>query len=390
MSGTSLDGMDVVYSKVEDRPDGYHILKKHHVFQKFQPAFQEMARRIAKENLLYEGNLYSIRWVEMANDLIQTLLSQHSLSMEDLDLIGIHGQTVLHKPKPTPFLGKKIKCTIQLANLSYLAEKTGITVVGNFRQRDMAVGGQGAPFMSHIHKILFGSLYPKLSLHNLGGIGNATVIQNNKIISAFDTGPANLWIDTILRWHTKGRKHFDENGNLARRGTPNETIIKKLLQNPYLRKKPPKSAGWDEFGEPVLIKFKKDLLKLKLHDAISTMTHAMVQATADAYQKFVFPTAKLDAIIFCGGGCQNGFVLELMQKSMPDVKIQTSNEHGIPGGELESLGFGLLGLECLLGRNNNSPAATGASKEVLCGEVAVGHRKKHIDRLKTFFQSEAV
>jgi anhydro-N-acetylmuramic acid kinase len=217
MSGTSLDGMDVIYAEVDDLRPGYRIVRKEHLFQSFPSSFQTMARKIAQENLMYEAGLYSIRWVKMAESMIRQLLKKHSIQLDDLYVIGIHGQTVLHKPKPISFLGEKLNCTIQLANLSYLAENLGITVVGNFRQRDMAVGGQGAPFMSHIHKLLFGNLFHGLSLHNLGGIGNATIIHHGEIISAFDTGPANLWIDTILRWHTNNKKHFDQDGNLARK-----------------------------------------------------------------------------------------------------------------------------------------------------------------------------
>ncbi len=389
MSGSSLDGMDIVYVKVEAHQSGYQILQIHDVFQPFDAAIQSMARKIGAENLLYESALFGNKWASMTTKGIFKLLKKYSIPIESIDVIGVHGQTVLHRPDPIKFLNEKLTCTVQLCNSSYIAEKTGITTVGNFRQRDMVVGGQGAPLMPYMHKLMYGAAYPVLAVHNLGGISNTTLLRNQNIVFAFDTGPANIWIDTVVRWHSGGKHNLDKNGKLARKGIPDTKIMQQLLKHPFLTKKPPKSTGWEEFGPEALSKFKKPLMKLKLENAVATVTHATIQSIVAAYKNYVLSKYPIQSIVFTGGGAKNSFMLEQIQIHLPEVKIETSETYGISVNQTEALGFALLGLEKLLGRPANSPEATGASAHVLCGEIAVGHNKAHIDRLKTFFQSEA-
>lgn len=387
MSGSSLDGMDIVYAEVEKHHASYKILNLLDVFQPFDKEFQKMARKISANNLLYESALFSSKWASLSNKGIQKLINKHSIAIQDLDVIGVHGQTVIHRPDMVKFLGEKLNCTVQLCNISYIAEKTGITTVGNFRQRDMVVGGQGAPLMPYMHKLLYGETFTNLAVHNLGGISNMTVIQNGEIKMAFDTGPANIWIDTVVRWHSGGKHNLDKDGKLGRKGIPNLKLVQQLLKHPYLSKKPPKSTGWEEFGEDALMKFKKPLMKMSLADSVATVTHATIHSIVDAYNKYIFPKFPIEAIIFTGGGGKNTFVIEQIQIHFPDIKIQTSEMYKISVHQTEALGFGLLGLENLLGYPANAPEATGATKDVLCGEIAVGDNKTHIDRMRKFFQS---
>lgn len=388
MSGSSLDGMDIVYVQVRKQNSGYQILQIEDVFQPFDRNVQNMARKIGAENLLYESALFANRWSSLATKGISKLLKTHSISINNIDVIGVHGQTVLHRPDPIPFLNEKLNCTVQLCNLSYIAEKTGITTVGNFRQRDMVVGGQGAPLMPYMHKLLYGSAFKNLAVHNLGGISNTTLLQNQNIIFAFDTGPANIWIDTVVRWHSGGKHNLDKDGALARKGIPDLKLMKELLKHPFLSKKPPKSTGWEEFGPEALAKYKKQLMKLSLADSVATVTHATIQSIVSTYQKYVLTKYPVEAIIFTGGGAKNSFVLEQIQGHLHQVKVQTSETYGISVNQTEALGFALLGLENVVGKTSNSPEATGAKKHVLCGEIAVGHNKTHVDRLRNFFQSE--
>jgi anhydro-N-acetylmuramic acid kinase len=389
MSGSSLDGMDIVYVKVGHNNGGYQIQKICDIFQPFDQNIQGMARSIGAENLLLEGALFSNRLSNLATKGIHKLLKKYSIKAENIDVIGIHGQTVLHRPDSIEFLGEKITCTVQLCNTSYVAEKTGITTVGNFRQRDMAVGGQGAPLMPYMHKLLYGSAFRNLAVHNLGGISNTTVMCNKNIELAFDTGPANIWIDTVVRWHSGGKHNLDKNGNLARKGIPDLKLMKELLSHAYLSKKPPKSTGWEEFGPEALAKYKRPLMKLSLENAVATVTHATIHSIVSAYEKHVIPKYSPEAIIFTGGGAKNTYMLEQIQGHLPNLKVQSSETYGISVNQTEALGFALLGLENLLGRTANVPEATGASKHVLCGEIAVGHNKTHVDRMRKFFQSEA-
>jgi anhydro-N-acetylmuramic acid kinase len=387
MSGSSLDGMDIVYAEVKKNHSGYQIIELKDVTEPFDASIQNMARKISAENLLYESALYSLKWSMIATKGVHTLLKKYSIPAGNIDVIGVHGQTVLHRPNPVKFLKEKLSCTVQLCNLSYIAEKTGITTIGNFRQRDMVVGGQGAPLMPYMHKLLYGSTFRNLAVHNLGGISNMTVMQNENIKMAFDTGPANIWIDTVVRWHSGGKHNLDKDGKLARKGIPDLKLMKQLLKHPYLSKKPPKSAGWEEFGDEALAKYKKPLMKLKLADAVATVTHATIHSIVSAYQKYVLNKYPIEAIIFTGGGAKNSFVLEQMRSHFPNIRIHSSENYRIMVHQTEALGFGLLGLENLLGHPSNSPEATGASKAVLCGEIAIGDNKTHIDRIRNIFQS---
>ena len=292
MSGSSLDGLDVVYAKVRGGDHGYKILKVHHLFQPYQKKMAQMAEEISQENLLKESFLFGSAWSIVTEKAIQKLLKKHSISIDSIDAVGVHGQAVLHDPKFQKFLGHPANYTIQLANLSLLAEKLGITVVGNFRQRDLSVGGQGAPLMPHIHEILFGSAFPCLSVHNLGGISNPTIIKNGKVVTAFDTGPANTWIDTVVKWHTDGKQKMDRDGRLAQRGIPDLSLVSELLSHPYFERKPPKSTGWEDFGPNVLLKYKRYLMDLPKEDAVATVTWATVDSIVQAYRKFVLPKHK--------------------------------------------------------------------------------------------------
>lgn len=387
MSGSSLDGMDIVYAEVQKLKSSYRILRLLDVAQSFDDETQKMARKISAQNLLYESALYANKWSSLATKGIHKLIKTHKLKIDDIDVIGVHGQTVIHRPDMVKFLGEKFNCTVQLCNISYIAEKTGITTVGNFRQRDMVVGGQGAPLMPFMHKLLYGELYRDLSVHNLGGISNMTVMRDGDIKMAFDTGPANIWIDTVVRWHSGGKHNLDKDGKLARQGIPDLKIIANLLNNPYFGKSPPKSTGWEEFGEEALSPYKKKLMQLPLANAVSTVTHATVHTIVHAYQRYVLPKHPIETMIFTGGGGKNRYLLEQIQGHFPQIKVQTSEMYKISVHQTEALGFGLLGLENILGYPANAPEATGASKDVLCGEIAVGDNKTHIDRMRKFFQS---
>jgi anhydro-N-acetylmuramic acid kinase len=261
-----------------------------------------------------------------------------------------------------------------------LAQRTGITVVGNFRTADIAAGGEGAPMAPAAHRLLFGT--GTVAVQNLGGIGNVTLLRRGRVELAFDTGPANLWLDTVIRWKTGGKLLLDRDGALARRGAVNRPLLAKLLSHPYFRRKPPKSAGWEEFGPPYLERHRPILRRLDLKDALATVTFATAIATADAYERFVFPRARPRTLVLAGGGAQNSFFVELLGRLLPVLRITGSDEFGIPPEQLESVCFALLAVETLRGHPSNEPRATGAKHPVTCGEIAWG-ASGQIDRLRS-------
>ena len=375
MSGTSLDGFDAVLCRAKPKGDSYDLKRIAHIHAPYPASWKGMARKIAAKNLLRESAFFGAIWSEEAAKWVKRLAKKSGTPLSKIDCIGIHGQTIAHLPSPSRFLGRSLGITVQLADISRLAVRTGITVVGNFRTADIAAGGEGAPLAPYAHRLLFAQRGKNVAIHNLGGIGNVTLLQGNRMALAFDTGPANIWIDTVVQWKTGGRLSFDRHGKLGRRGKPDSKLLSVLSRHPYFRRKPPKSAGWEEFGSSFLRNLWPQLRRLSIEDAVSTVTHATARATSDAYHKFVLSRVKLDRLVFCGGGARNHFLTELISQKLSPLSTFTSDRwnpsNNIPVDEVEAVAFALLALETIRGRPNNEPAATGAKRAVICGEIAL-------------------
>lgn len=382
MSGTSLDGMDAVLVRLRPERDGYGFRVLAHRFAPFSKAWQEAARKTAARNALRECAMLGVVWSEHAARLARQTARKARIPLRRIDAIGAHGQTLVHHPRPVRFLGESVAFTVQAADLSRLASRTGVTVVGNFRTADVAEGGNGAPLAPHAHRLLFGDKAGCLAVQNLGGIGNMTLLRNGKVKCAFDTGPANLWLDTVIRWKTGGRLLFDRNGTLAGRGAVDKRLLAKLLAHPYFLRKPPKSAGWEEFGPEFLKRYRASLSKLRLEDAMATVTYAAAMATANAYERFVIPRSKPEVILLAGGGAKNTFLSTLFALFLPRIEIRTCSEFGVEPEQLEALSFAVLAVETLRGRPSNEPRATGARRPALCGQIAWGGDPGHVDRLR--------
>ncbi|HLG19581.1 MAG TPA: anhydro-N-acetylmuramic acid kinase [Bdellovibrionota bacterium] len=370
MSGSSLDGGDAVLLRLTPIREGYRIRRLGHAHASYPPKWADAARAIAEEDSLRDAAFFGAAWSEWAARLVRRLARQTRLRASRIAFVAVHGQTVVHLPSPRMFLGEKVGVTIQLADLSRLAVRTGIKAIGNFRTADLAAGGSGAPLAPYAHRLVFGRLALNVAVQNMGGIGNVTLLNKGKVESAFDTGPGNVWIDTLFHWRSGGRTRFDRNGATARSGRPDPHLLSQLLQHPYFQKRPPKSAGWEEFGPMFLGRFRSRLNRLSLRDAAATVTHATAIATRLAYERFVFPRLRPKLLIFCGGGARNLFLTELIARNLSGVKAVTSDTFGYPAEEVEAISFALLGAETLRGHANNEPRATGAKSRVVCGLVA--------------------
>ncbi|MEZ4704350.1 MAG: anhydro-N-acetylmuramic acid kinase [Bdellovibrionota bacterium] len=382
MSGTSLDGMDAVLAHMHPKEEGgYRVAQLHHLHREFSSKEQFWIKDLIQSKDLHHAAQLSQLWSIWATELVEGLLKHTRTRANDVFCLGVHGQTLAHYPKPQMVLDHACRFTIQVANLSHLAQKTGITTVGNFRQRDVVEGGQGAPFVPHAHRVLFGEPDQTIAIQNLGGVSNLTLIDKGYIPMAFDTGPANMWMDIVLRWHTKSEQRFDKDGELARKGKPDMNLVNNLLMHEYFNEAPPKSTGWEDFGEDYLSQFRNEILSLSLEDAASTMAHTTAHTLARAYQKFIFPCyPKLSKIVLCGGGAKNTYFREILETLFPDQEIAVSSDYGIPVDQVEALSFGILGMDLLQGRCNNVSQATGAACDCLCGEIALGrYRAFHFE-----------
>jgi anhydro-N-acetylmuramic acid kinase len=276
-----------------------------------------------------------------------------------VSLIGCHGQTIYHQG------GRN---TLQIGAGQVLAERTGVPVVSNFRVRDVAAGGQGAPLVPFADYLLFRHPTRARIALNIGGIANITLIPPGAAptdVLAFDTGPGNMVIDALTREHTQGRQKFDRNGRIARQGHIQRELLDELLNDPYYTRRPPKSAGREQYGEEFLARVKQS--GAALPDLIATLT----ALTAATIARGVGCVWKRDCdLIVSGGGAHNARLLEHVAAFLPSAALSLSTDHGIDADAKEAIAFAILARETWRKRPANLPSATGARHPVILGEVA--------------------
>ncbi|MFQ5561358.1 MAG: anhydro-N-acetylmuramic acid kinase, partial [Nitrospinota bacterium] len=302
-----------------------------------------------------------------------------------IDLIGSHGQTISHIPRAIKGkhgkdvrFGYRTPATLQIAEAAVIAKKTGVHTVSDFRTRDIAEGGEGAPLTPYAHYHLFSNKRRSVSVNNLGGISNLTYLRKGgtlEDIIAFDTGPGNMLIDGIMFLLTEGKKNYDLNGSMARKGKPDEFFIRRMMQNPYLRKPPPKSTGREEFG----LEFARTILNqarmkyIAPADLVASVTYFTARTIGLAYRKFILDKENdVDEAIFCGGGINNKTLMSMIRDVLDPIKVTLTDEYKIPGESLESIAFALLAHATVTGTPASIPAATGAKGSVVLGKVSPG------------------
>lgn len=290
-----------------------------------------------------------------------------NLTPAQVDFIGSHGQTVWHIP---PNSGEGVASTLQLGNPAVIAERTGITVVSDFRSRDMAAGGQGAPLVPFVDNLLLN--HPTLSraVQNIGGIGNVTWLPAGGAGEAFgfDTGPGNMLLDRAAEVLTQGQMHCDMDGKMAFAGKIQENFLQKWMsEEPYFTRKPPKSTGRELFGVQRCDVYLKEMAGLSKEDILATLTAFTARSTAEAYKNFL--PALPDEVLLCGGGARNPAIAAMLQKELPNSRIGRTEDAGLPGDSKEAVAFAVLGYETMNRRPGNLPAATGAKGPVILGSI---------------------
>jgi anhydro-N-acetylmuramic acid kinase len=375
MSGTSADGVDAA---VVDIRGSAHDLKLKLIAFKTFPYSAEFRARLL--NAMTDGGISDVchlnaalgEWFARAASAVARLAH---LSPRDVVLIGSHGQTVHHLPVPRREAGLgSIRSTLQLGSPAVSAERTGIETVTDFRMRDMAVGGQGAPLAPYLHHLLFSDSRRTRSVVNIGGISNLTYLPaagSLRAVRAFDTGPGNMLIDAVVGHLTQGRETFDRNGRLAGRGAVHAGLLKKLLRHPYLQRRPPKSTGREEFGE----EFLKDLLQVARRpvlppaDLVATVTAYTAQTIAAA-QRFL--PRRTDEVLICGGGARNATLMRMLRGAWKGTPVRLVETLGWDGRALEAVAFAVLAYQAKRGVPCNLPSVTGATRHVILGSITPG------------------
>ncbi len=354
MSGTSLDGVDVV---ALDLADGQAQLRAAHSLP-FSTELRAacLTLQSPQPNELHIAQLMANELADLYSRAINELLAAASLSTEQVAAVGVHGQTVRHRPEHA--------YTIQLNQPARIAEQTGLTVVSDFRARDIAAGGQGAPLVPAFHDAVWRDATKNRVVLNIGGFANISVLNLNETTFGFDTGPGNVLMDAWVAKHQG--KAYDENGDWAASGTPDERLLDSMLSDAYFSMPHPKSTGRDSFH--------LDWLNSHLtnHPAISAVD---VQATLlrltalSIAREITRVSPSLDQLIVCGGGAYNAALLALLGQYLPNATVCPSSEHGIDAEHVEAAAFAWLAAQTLNHRSSNLPAATGASGARILGNI---------------------
>jgi len=353
MSGTSCDGLTVAAVKLSPfSVVAFENFPYHKALQKkLLTAYKLRAPQLSQ--LHFElGKLYAQK--------VTQFLKTHKISKAQLIGVGMHGQTVYHGPKD------KFPNTLQIAEPSYLAEELGCPVVSNFRERDMVLGGQGAPLIPFFDEFIFGKNTPKILL-NLGGIANLSIVGKNIKTSGFDCGPANSLMDLACAKFL--RQSFDKNGAHAARATADKKLVARLLQQKFFRQKPPKSLDKNAFGTAYLNKHFAAFEKSQVNHLLATLNYFTAAAVAQAIKNFI-PKNQQREIIVSGGGAFNKTLLENLQK-LTGLPVYTSAKFHIHPQAKEAAAFALFAAQTLQHKSNHCPAATGARKKTILGRITL-------------------
>lgn len=352
MSGTSLDGVDAAL--VEFSNSGLITLGTQYVPYPESLKREALALHDAGHNELHRTALLAEKLAHLYAAATKELLATTSISANQVTAIGCHGQTIRHRPSDG--------YTIQINAPATLAELSGISVVTDFRNRDIAAGGQGAPLVPAVHQALFGSPSIHRILLNLGGIGNFTNLQPGQAVTGFDCGPANILLDAWIQKNLG--KAFDVDGHWAAQGTVLPVLLARLQNHPFFQMAPPKSCGREEFN----LAWLESLLDgtEKPEDVQATLLQLTCWSAANAVTRWCAGPSEL---YVCGGGAHNTTLLSLLQKSLPNSRIATTEVLGILPDWLEAIAFAWLARQHVLGLPGNLPEVTGARGPRILGAL---------------------
>ncbi|MBU8587043.1 anhydro-N-acetylmuramic acid kinase AnmK [Priestia megaterium] len=370
MSGTSLDGIDAALVQIEG--SGYESKVKllHFITMPFSPQLKkeiEQALSFEHSNVQLICSLNFKLGYAFA-DAVKKVCQEARFSLEQIDVIGSHGQTIYHQPYAS---GSTAMSTLQIGEPAVIAYETKAEVVANFRVMDMAAGGQGAPLVPHTERILYShNNYTRL-LQNIGGIGNVTLIppKHSPIpVVAFDTGPGNMMIDEACQ--QLFNVSFDENGRLAAGGKIISELLEDCMNHDYMKLSPPKSTGRELFGTQYTKRLLEKYSKHKKEDLLATITMFTASSIVHHYETCIFPAYSIDEVIIGGGGSYNNTLMNMIKAQLGKrCRVYTQEEIGMSSEAKEAVAFAVLANETLSGYPSNVPSATGALSPVILGNI---------------------
>ena len=375
MSGTSADGMDAALTEISGFGLSTKVKMLGFVSSPYPEEIREEILRLASGTSGGSRDLclFSFLFGQLALDACRAVCEKAHVDPASVDLVGSHGQTLYHVPVAESYLGRPVRGTLQLGEASVIVEGLGCPVVSDFRVRDLAAGGQGAPLVPYTEYLLYRREDESVGLQNIGGIGNITVLPRGGRMEdtfAFDTGPGNMVMDQIVSLITGGAMRYDENGALAASGECSEALLSWMLQDPYLYKTPPKTTGREAYGAAYVDRLMQQgrALDLKDRDILATacrFTAACVRVSIEQHCP-----VKPDSLIVGGGGSRNPTLMAMLRREL-SIPVLVNEDLGLDSDAKEAVAFAILANECIHANANNTPSVTGAAHPVVMGKISL-------------------
>ena len=377
MSGTSADGIDAAVVELRGCGTDTRVRQLGFITLPFSDEARQKILQVAGGAPLDSREICLLNFYlgALSADACLEACRAASIQPGDVDFVGSHGQTIWHEPVGADYLGRKVRATLQIGEPSLIAERLGCPVVSDFRVRDMAAGGLGAPLVPYTEYLLYREEHRTVALQNIGGIGNITVLPAGGALAdtlAFDTGPGNMVIDALAARVTNGALRYDDGGKLARQGQVSAELLRYLVDSDdYLRLAPPKTTGREHYSAAFADALwrKGEELGLTGYDKIATATAFTAESIRLAVEHHC--PQKPERLIVGGGGSHNPVLMELLQAGLPGCEVVTNEALGLDSDAKEAVAFAILANEMLHGRCNNAPSATGATHPVVMGKLSL-------------------
>jgi anhydro-N-acetylmuramic acid kinase len=374
MSGTSADAVDAALVEWPEGDAPQPFVLRDFLEDPLPAELQARIHRLAAGRCESGETLRELAALDVAlgerfAEAARAVADRAGIELEAIDAVASHGQTVAHHPE--------LRATLQIGDPSVIAERTGCVTVADFRPRDVAAGGEGAPLAPFFHFAAFGSADEGRLVLNLGGIANVSWIPRDAAaddVVAFDVGPANALVDGVVQLASEGRERMDADGRRALRGRVDADLLARLLDDDFLRASPPKSTGRERYGtaEAEALWREWSAAARPADDLVATLVAFTAQAVAHACRTHLAGGGGLDRVLVGGGGSRNPAVMQALAHALPEAAVEPTDSAGVPAAAVEAMAFALMGRNALLGRPNHLPRCTGARRAAVLGEIVPG------------------
>ena len=383
MSGTSVDGVDAALVEITGHGEKAKVDLLAFDSYPFPPELRARVFRLFNPREARVDAICQLDFLlgEVFAAAVERLLKDHGRRMDEVDLVASAGQTIWHDPQPVVEDPKvdwidhpiETRSTFAIGQSAVIAERTGITTVGDLRVRDVAAGGQGAPLIAYADWVLLRDESRGRCVQNIGGISNVTYLPpaaTTDDVVAFDTGPGNMVIDALTEVATRGVLKYDKDGVLAASGKLIPELLDAWMDDAYFRKSPPKTTGREHFGVQFARRIMTESHGVPIEDLIATATALTAESITRAYRDFILPRGPIDEVVVGGGGSQNPTLMRMLAERLPGCTILRHEHFHIDSNAKEAIGLAIIANDAIAGLNTNIPGATGGRPTVL-GKISV-------------------